>query len=160
MSWKLGDVAGLGLSALLSGCITVLPPEPNPAAVQYIFNVPPPAQPGAAQNVERGAISGKLPHVGFFYSVNPDCTSNGPVTMMVKTPAPHGSVTFAKAVGYTNYPPYSDSHDCNKKKRVPGVEVLYPPNQDYSGPDQFTVQGVGPLGRLLETHYSVKVIAP
>jgi hypothetical protein len=159
MSWKLGDVAGLTLSALLSGCITVLPPASNPAAVQYNFNVPAPAQPGAVQNVERGAISGKPQHVGFFYAVNPDCTLTGLVTTMVKTPALHGSVTFAKADGYPNFPLYSDSRDCNKRK-FPGVEVLYTSNQDYSGPDQFTVQGVGPLGRYLETHYLVKVIAP
>jgi hypothetical protein len=32
--------------------------------------------------------------------------------------------------------------------------------QDFVGTDQFTVQGIGPKGKYMETDYTVNVLAP
>jgi hypothetical protein len=37
---------------------------------------------------------------------------------------------------------------------------MYTSAQDFVGTDHFTVQGIGPKGRFMETDYTVKVLAP
>jgi hypothetical protein len=155
--WR-GFAAGSAVG-LLAGCLNVTPPPADaaPRTVQVNFNV---AQtPSAASNFSRGAISGNPQRMGFFYSVNPDCTSDGLVRMDVKSPPKHGSVAFVNADDYTSFPASSDSHECNKKKSR-GVQVVYTANSDFTGVDQFSVQGIGPRGKLLLADYTVTVVAP
>lgn len=139
-------IAAIALVALVSGCVSVSPQVSGP-------------QLDAVKSVQRGAVSGIPQHMGFFYAVNPDCTSSGLVHTSVKRAPQHGSVTFVNTDGYSNFPRSSASFDCNKKKS-PGVEVVYTSNKDFIGTDQFDVIGIGPKGRYMETHYTVKVIAP
>jgi hypothetical protein len=156
---KIGSIALATLIALVSGCATSPPPPKNPSAqVQVNFNFTPQDQPSSPKNLVRGAISGIPQHVGFYYSVNPDCSSGGLVQTQLKSPPTHGSVAFIKADGYTNFPSTSSGHECNSKKS-PGVEVVYTSTKDFVGTDQFTVQGIGPKGKYMETDYTVKVIA-
>jgi hypothetical protein len=145
------------LIAAIAGCAAS--PPPNPTQVQVSFNLPPRDQTAPAKHITRGAVSGTPQHVGFFYSVNPDCSSDGLVQLQLKAAAEHGSVSFAKADGYSSFPLGSPSHECNRNKS-PGVEVVYTSAKDFVGVDQFTVQGVGPHGAYLETDYTVKVLAP
>ena len=159
MNMKVVRIALTALIALVSGCVAPPPAKNSPAQVQVNFNFTPQGQPGSHKNIERGAISGVPQHVGFYYSVNPDCSSDGLVQTQLKTPPTHGSVAFAKADGYTNFPPSSPGHECNSRKS-PGVEVLYTSAKDFVGTDQFTVQGIGPKGRYMETDYTVNVLAP
>jgi len=159
MRLKTGSTAA-ALLALLSGCASPPPPsKAPPAQVQVNFNFTPEGQPGSHKSIERGAISGVAQHVGFFYSVNPDCSSNGLVQTQLKTPPTHGSVAFVESDGYTNFPSTSPGYECNRKKS-PGVEVVYTSAKDFVGTDQFTVQGIGPKGKYMETDYTVKVLAP
>jgi hypothetical protein len=159
MTLKIASTAVTTLIALVSGC-AVPPPASTPAApVQVNFNFTPQGQSGSHKNVERGAISGVPQHVGFYYSVNPDCSSDGLVQTQLKNPPTHGSVAFAKADGYTSFPATSPGHECNSKKS-PGVEVIYTSAKDFVGTDQFTVQGIGPKGKYMETDYTVNVLAP
>jgi hypothetical protein len=159
MSSRIASTAVTTLIALVTGC--AVPPASNSpqAPVQVNFNFTPQDQPGSHKSVERGAISGVPQHVGFYYSVNPDCSSGGLVQTQLKTPPLHGSVAFAKADGYTSFPPTSPGHECNSKKS-PGVEVIYTSIKDFVGTDQFTVQGIGPKGKYMETDYTVNVLAP
>ncbi len=143
------------LFALLSACAA----SPPPKEVQVNFNFTPTTKPGGPKKIERGAISGVPQRVGFMYSVNPDCTSDGLVQTQLKGAPSHGSVTFTKADGFPSFPSSSASHDCNTKKS-PGIEVVYTPTPSFTGTDVFTVQGVGPHGVYLETEYTVTVIAP
>jgi hypothetical protein len=160
MILKISSFALATLIALISGCATSTPPSKNPSAqVQVSFNFTPQDQPGSPKNLVRGAISGIPQHVGFYYSVNPDCSSGGLVQTQLKSPPTHGSVAFIEADGYTNFPSTSSGHECNSKKS-PGVEVVYTSTKDFVGTDQFTVQGIGPKGKYMETDYTVKVIAP
>lgn len=160
MILKIGSTAMTTLIALLSGCATSSPPSKNPSTqVQVNINFTPQGQPGSPKSIVRGAISSMPQHVGFYYSVNPDCSSNGLVQTQLKSAPTHGSVAFVKADGYTNFPSTSPGHECNSKKS-PGVEVVYTSTKDFVGTDQFTVLGIGPKGKYMETDYTVKVIAP
>jgi len=145
------------LITLVGGCATSPSKDPS-TQVQVNFNFPqdPPA---SAKHMTRGAISGVPQHVGFYYSVNPDCSSDGFIQTQLKSQPTHGSVAFAKADGYTSFPSTSPGHECNSKKS-PGIEIVYTSERDFVGTDQFTVQGVGPHGKYLETDYTVKVLAP
>jgi hypothetical protein len=160
MSLKIGSTAVTTLIALVTGCASSPPPSKNPSTqVQVNLNFTPQGQAGPYKNIERGAISGVPQHVGFYYSVNPDCSSDGLVQTQLNTPPTHGSVTFVKADGYTNFPSTSPSHECNNKKSS-GVEVIYTSAKDFVGTDKFTVQGIGPKGKYMETDYTVRVLAP
>jgi hypothetical protein len=88
-----------------------------------------------------------------------DCSSDGLVNTQLKSAPTHGSVAFVKADGYTSFPPTSPSHDCNTKKS-PGIEVVYTSTEAFVGTDAFTVRGIGPRGRYMETEYTVKLVAP
>jgi hypothetical protein len=159
MSLKIASTAVTTLMALVTGCAAPPPSNNSPGQVQVNFNFNPQDQPGSHKNLERGAISGVPQHVGFYYSVNPDCSSDGLVQTQLKTPPTHGSVAFAKADGYTSFPSTSPGHECNSRKS-PGVEVIYTSAKDFVGSDQFTVQGIGPKGKYMETDYTVNVLAP
>lgn len=76
----------------------------SPTQVQVSFNLTPQGQLDFHKHVERGAISNAPQHVGFYYSVNPDCSSDGLVQTQLKIPPAHGSVIFVKSDGYTNFP--------------------------------------------------------
>jgi len=155
-----GSIAMIFLFAVVAGCASSPPPAKNPPAqVQINVNFTPQDQAVSHKNIERGAISGKPQHVGFYYSVNPDCSSEGLVNTQLKSPPTHGAVVFVNADGYTNFSSTSPGYDCNKKKS-PGVEVIYTSEKDFIGTDQFTVQGIGPKGKYMETDYTVRVLAP
>jgi hypothetical protein len=156
MILRFGIIAAI---TFVSGCAASPSPKNTPAQVQVNFNVIAQDQHRSPKSVARGAMSGVPQRVGFYYSVNPDCSSDGLVQTQVKSPPTHGSVTFVKADGYTTFPSTSASHDCNTKKS-PGVAVMYTSAKDFVGTDQFTIQGIGPHGVYLESDYAVKVIAP
>jgi hypothetical protein len=149
--------SGIALVLLMAGC-AASPPQP-PKEVQVNFNFTQATKPGGPKKIERGAISGVPQHVGFMYSVNPDCTSDGLVQTQLKSAPAHGAVAFVKADGYPSFPASSASHDCNTRKS-PGIEIVYTSTDKFTGTDVFTVQGVGPHGVYLETEYTVTVIAP
>jgi hypothetical protein len=165
MNFKFGGMSPCGIAAAVSialtgGCVDSRPvPDTAPKQVQVTFNFASGGQPGVERNVQRGAVSGIPQHVGFYYSVNPDCTSSGLVRTTVKKSAQHGSVTFVNTDGYPSFPANSESHDCNKQKS-PGVEVLYTSDKDFTGTDQTTVEGIGPKGKYMLTDYTVNVVAP
>src|SRR5580704_13162028 len=77
--WSMNPRAGKAsvtlLIALMIGCASPPPPANAPSQVQVSFNFNPPG--GSRKGIERGAVSGVPQHVGFFYSVNPDCSSDG-----------------------------------------------------------------------------------
>lgn len=160
MRSRIGIVKMTIVLAIAGGCASSPPPAKTPPTqVQINVNFSPQDQSGSYKTVERGAISGVPQHVGFYYSVNPDCSSSGLVQTQLKTPPTHGSVIFRNADGYSNFPASSAGHECNSKKS-PGVEVIYTSIKEFVGTDQFTVQGLGPKGKYMETDYRVKVLAP
>jgi hypothetical protein len=156
---KMGRFAVMTLIALVGGCATPPAAKNPPTQVQVSFNFTPEGQPGSPKKIVRGAVSGVPQHVGFYYSVNPDCSSDGLVQTQLKNAPTHGSVAFGKADGYSNFPSTSPSHECNSKKSA-GVEVVYTSTKDFAGTDQFTVVGIGPKGKYMETDYTVNVIVP
>jgi hypothetical protein len=156
---KTASVSVTVLIAFVAGCASAPPPRTSTTQVQVNFNLTPQAQLASQKHIERGAISNVPQHVGFYYSVNPDCSSGGLVQTQLKTPPTHGSVAFVKGDGYTNFPSTNPGFECNKKKS-PGVVIIYTSAKDFVGADQFTVQGIGPKGKYMETDYTVNVLAP
>jgi len=156
MPIKSHTVAAISAAALVMGCAT---PRPPPSTLQVNVNFSPQDQSGPSKRIARGAISGVPQRVGFYYSVNPDCTSDGLVQLRLKSAPSHGAVDFAQGEGYSNFPQTSPGHECNRQ-RSPGVEVIYTSAKNFSGEDRFTVQGVGPKGKFMETDYTVNVLAP
>jgi hypothetical protein len=157
MNPRAGKASVIVFIALMIGCASPPPPANAPSQVQVSFNFNPPG--GSRKGIERGAVSGVPQHVGFFYSVNPDCSSDGLVQTRLSTPPTHGLVAFVEAQGYTGFPSGSPGYECNKKKS-PGIEVVYTSAPGFVGTDEFTVQGIGPHGKYMETVYTVKVLAP
>jgi hypothetical protein len=145
------------LMAAIGGCAAPPHAAPNPTVVQLNVSYGP--QGDAYKKLERGAIAGTPQRIGFYYSINPDCSLNGLVRIQVKDPPAHGSVAFDNADGYTSFPSGSAGFECNRKKS-PGTEVMYTANRDFVGTDKLTIQVLGPNGRYMETEYTVKVLAP
>jgi hypothetical protein len=155
--------AAAALGALISGCATTPPTPPAPpkvsTEVQVNINFDTQQSSGSHKSLERAAVSGVPQHVGFYYSVNPDCTSGGLVQTRMTTAPAHGSVAFVQKDGFSSFPAGSAAFACNTKKN-PGIEVVYTAAPDFVGSDQFTVVGIGPKGKYMETHYTVKVLPP
>jgi hypothetical protein len=152
--------AGAAFLAVVAGCAaSPSPPKTSPTQVQVNFNFNPDDELGSHKSIERGAVSGMPQHVGFYYAVNPDCTSGGLVQTRVKTQPAHGSVALVQADGYSHFPAGNPAFQCNSKKS-PGIEVMYTSAKDFVGSDQFTVQGIGPKGKYMETDYTVNVLPP
>jgi hypothetical protein len=154
---KFGSVPLTALLAILSACSTP-PPKNPPGQVRVSFEYTP-QDDSTPKHLTRGAVSGVPQRVGFYYSVNPDCTSDGLVQLQLKDPPKHGSVVFSNEDGYTNVPSTSPGHECNSKKS-PGVRVVYTSETSFVGTDEFTVQGIGPHGKYMVSDYAVNVIAP
>jgi hypothetical protein len=160
-------IARLGIGALVMASLVVVaggcaaPPaaRSSPGQVQVNINFSSQDQGGSYKKIERGSISGISQHVGFYYSINPDCSLNGLVRTQLKTPPAHGSVEFLNADGYTSFPSTSPAYSCNRRKS-PGVAVMYTSDKDFAGTDNFAVQAIGPNGRYMETEYTVRVLAP
>jgi len=70
MILKFGSIALTTLIAMVSGCATPAPQD----------------QPDSPKQITRGAVSGLPQHVGFYHSVNPDCSSGGLVQLQLKSP--------------------------------------------------------------------------
>ena len=143
--------AGAALAVALGGCVAaVIPPS--------ALRPQPPSQPAQTVNLQqRGAISGATQRVGFFYSVDPDCTSPGQVQLNIKAAPVHGSVSFAAVDDYPSFPTSNSRHTCNSKK-THGTGVFYTSAPGYTGEDHFSVQGVGPKGALTGADYQVTVL--
>ena len=115
----------------------------------------------APTDVEQGpllrtAFSGTPQRIGFFYEVNPDCTSAGLPTLRIKQQPAHGAVELGNAQDYTSFNPGSQRYDCNKQKS-PGIAVSYTSQSGYIGPDQVLLEAVYTNGHAKTVSYSISV---
>jgi len=151
MALRICIIISIVLVTLVSGCVAVSPQGPNNGAAGAQVT-------SSTNSVERGAVSGIAQRVGFFYAVNPDCTSAGLTHLEVKHPPAHGLVAFVTIEDYADFQSGSQTfYACNKNKN-PGISVVYTSNSDFTGSDHFSVQGIGPNGKLLSADYSITVV--
>ncbi len=144
---QISRVTAIASIALLSGCVAVVAVPRVGARGQ-----------ARTSRFERGAVSGVAQRMGFFYAVNADCTSSGLTRLNIAKPPAHGSVSFVVIEDYPTFPRSNAEYYACNKRRTPGVSVVYRSTDDFTGADDFSVEGVGPKGRLLRVEYSVTVL--
>src|SRR5262249_14726162 len=100
--------------------------------------------------------SGKKVGIGFFYSLNPDCTASGDTEIRITKQPEHGSVETPPTTNFPNYPKESNRYKCNEQK-VRGGQVTYKSAEKYTGNDEFDLLVLFPSGGAWEVHYGINV---
>ena len=100
--------------------------------------------------------SGKNQLVGFYTSLNPDCTSRGDTDIRITKQPEHGSVETKPATNFPSYPKEHVRAKCNEHK-VRGVQVNYKSAEKYIGSDEFELLALFPSGFAWEVHYGISV---
>jgi hypothetical protein len=102
-----------------------------------------------------GASGAKL-RLGFYTSLNPDCTTIGNVNIRVTKQPEHGSVETTTDINFPTYPKESSRSKCNDHK-VRGVQVNYKSAEKYVGDDALDLLVLFPSGFAWEVHYDISV---
>jgi hypothetical protein len=100
--------------------------------------------------------TGKQRQVGFFYQLNPDCSSAGDIDSRLTKEPKNGKAELEQGLGFPFFTPDSPFAKCNGKQ-VQGVKVLYQSNEGFTGKDAFDVEFIGPLGGNYVWKYTVTV---
>ena len=106
-----------------------------------------------------GAITvlhGATQKLGFYASINPDCSSLGLPVGRVVTPPAHGEIRIVHEEGFAYFPPNNPRSRCNTQ-RVPGIRVIYQAAPDYRGPDAYAVEIFHVNGVLFRNAINVDV---
>jgi TonB family protein len=129
----------------------VAPATPSAAPASAIVTATSTPQPAA-----RTVASGERQRIGFFYTLNPDCTPAGYMTVRVITSPAHGELTAEQGVNYTNYPKENQRYQCNLKKS-PVTDVYYKSNSGYLGTDSTLIEAASPTGTTITRIYTITV---
>jgi hypothetical protein len=100
--------------------------------------------------------SGKERQVGFFTSINPDCTGAGDIERRLIKEPKNGKVELEQGPGFPTYPPNNPRNICNTKQ-VQGIRIKYTSKDGFVGKDAFDVEFLAPLGGDYIWKYSVTV---
>jgi hypothetical protein len=73
--------------------------------------------------------------VGFYTSLNPDCTTRGNIDIRVTKQPEHGSADTTTAINFPSYPKEHVRFKCNEHK-VKGMQVNYKSAEKYVGNDE------------------------
>jgi len=101
------------------------------------------AQWGNPYNVPSGG-SVKL---GFYASVNPDCTAAGVPTLRITQPPRNGRVVIERTRDFVTFPQSNVRSVCNQR-RVQGIMVRYISQRGYVGDDSLSGEMFWPSGTL------------
>ena len=94
--------------------------------------------------------------IGFYYALNPDCTSQGTVNIRITKQPEHGAVNIAAATLFPSYPKENLRYKCNQHK-VKGMEIHYKSAGKYTGNDALELLVLFPNGFAWEVQYDVSV---
>ncbi|AWN49311.1 hypothetical protein DK419_25620 [Methylobacterium terrae] len=92
--------------------------------------------------------------IGFFTSLFPDCSVQGPVVARLVEGPKHGSVRFSVEASFPRYTPGSALAACNARK-VEGLKMTFEAAENYEGLDAYRVLIIYPDGGA--THLDVRV---
>jgi hypothetical protein len=115
----------------------------------------------AAQTLPPVPISSTVPagikrQIGFFASLNADCSTNGDIqSRLIKQPA-NGTVELDDGLGYPTYPQNNQRYACNSRM-VMGVRVFYTSKDSFTGKDSFETEFFAPAGQDIIWKYSVTI---
>jgi len=128
------------VALLVTAC---LPPQASAQTIQ-------------TYNVSRGALSGTFQQIGFYYSVNADCSPQPRATVRIATPPAHGWFYIEPVAGYPNFPANNQRYQCNTRQ-VPGTGVVYRSQDGYLGADTGTVEVLFASGLLQQVRFDILV---
>jgi len=109
-----------------------------------------------SQTFSRTVGSGTKHRIGFYASLNPDCTATGDITVRVTKQPEHGTVETVATTGYTHFDKENIRSKCNQHK-VKGTLVNYKAAEKYSGTDEFDLLILYPTGFAREYHFDINV---
>jgi hypothetical protein len=109
-----------------------------------------------SQTFARVVASGAKQRIGFYVSLNPDCSATGDVNVRVTKQPEHGTVETVARTEYAHYPKENVRSKCNQHK-VKGMLVNYKAAEKYTGNDEFDLLILFPGGYAWEHHYDVSV---
>jgi hypothetical protein len=101
-------------------------------------------------------VSGKDTRVGFFTSLNPDCSSSADVNLRFNKQPEHGTVETSTTTHFPGYPKESIRFKCNQH-RAKGTEVRYKSAEKYVGNDAFDTLVIFFDGIAWEVHFDISV---
>jgi hypothetical protein len=104
----------------------------------------------------RGAISGQLQPLGYFYYVNADCSSMGNGRIRIVKPPSDGEITTAQGEQPIAFGKDNARAVCNGKM-TPAMFVRYQSKPGYVGEDKATIEVVGPYGADSLIEYTLNV---
>lgn len=104
----------------------------------------------------RGALSGTLQQVDFYYSINPACGSEGFATIRVIAPPKNGQILVEQGESYTNFKQDNVRYACNTKK-VPGTIVKYQSTPGFVGTDMAMAEVLFSSGGYRKVNYIINV---
>jgi hypothetical protein len=109
-----------------------------------------------SQTFTRVVASGAKQRIGFYASLNPDCSATGEVNVRVTKQPEHGAVETVPRTDYAYYPKENIRSKCNQHK-VKGTLVNYKAAEKYTGNDEFDLLILFPAGFAWEFHFDISV---
>jgi hypothetical protein len=107
-------------------------------------------------NWTRVVASGTNQRIGFFYAVNPDCSTGGAINIRITKLPEHGTVETAVATSFPNFERETIRYRCNQHK-VRGQQVNYKSAEKYIGSDTLDLLVLLPGGFAQEVHINIDV---
>ena len=109
-----------------------------------------------SETFSRVVASGTKQQIGFFTSLNPDCSAMGDVNVRVTKQPEHGTVETVATTNYPGYPKENLRSKCNQHK-VRGQQISYRSAEKYIGNDTLELLVLYPGGFAREFHVDVSV---
>jgi hypothetical protein len=107
-------------------------------------------------NVNKVASPTNPIKLDFAASLNPDCSSIGPIEVRVITQPTLGQVQISRAQDYPRFTSNNQRYRCNARA-VPGVRTMYTPRGGAIGQDTIVTETFFPSGNSHRTTFNVTV---
>jgi hypothetical protein len=108
------------------------------------------------QTFTRTIASGTKQRMGFYASVNPDCSATGDINVRVTKQPEHGTLETVATTDYAQWSKENIRSKCNQHK-VKGTLVNYKAAEKYTGNDEFDLLILYPEGFARELHFDISV---
>ncbi len=129
-------------------------PEPGetPVAPQALQ---PPIRPGGVSQITDVTVApGGTTTIGFFFSLNADCSLAGLPEVRIEKPPAHGTTETLQRLDFPRFVQSAMPANCAPKK-VPGVALDYTASGEYDGKDSLEFETITQAG--IKTHYKVPI---
>ena len=108
------------------------------------------------QTFTRTIASGTKQRMGFYASVNPDCSASGDINIRVTKQPEHGTTEIVAATSFPSFARENIRYRCNRHK-VRGQQVNYKSAEKYIGTDTLELLVLFPGGFAREVHVNIDV---